>query len=319
MKDEGLNSVKSSPVQNIWMGIPASIRGLIRTMRPKQWAKNGFVFAGILFDRQMDDPEALARVLLAFGMFSLMASGVYLMNDLVDIERDRLHPKKKNRPLPSGQLPLGMAKVAAVSLLAISIGISLIVSPALAAVLASYMGLQVAYSFWLKNVVILDVFSIAAGFVLRTIAGIVVIEVTNFSPWLYVCAGLLSLFLAIGKRRQELILLQNGDGDAAQIRDTFKGYNLPLLDDLLRMVVTAVAIAYTLYATEAKTILVRVDTEFMLLTVPIVYYGLFRYLYVIHRLNKGGDPTEVLFEDRPLQVAIGVWLAMVFVLLYVVG
>jgi 4-hydroxybenzoate polyprenyltransferase len=321
MKDEVLNSVKPSPLQNIWLGIPPSIRGLIRTMRPKQWAKNGFVFAGIVFDRQLGDSEAVMRVLLAFAMFSLMASGVYLMNDLVDIERDRLHPKKKNRPLPSGQLPLGIAKVAAVCLLAISLGVSVIVSPPLAAVLLGYAGLQVAYSFVLKNMVILDVFSIAAGFVLRTIAGIVVIDVTNFSPWLYVCAGLLSLFLAIGKRRQELILLQNDSGgsDAAQVRDTFKGYNLPLLDDLLRMVVTAVAIAYTLYATEAETILVRVDTEFMLLTVPVVYYALFRYLYVIHRLNKGGDPTEVLFEDQPLQLSIAVWVAMVVVLLYVVG
>ncbi|MCQ3929265.1 MAG: decaprenyl-phosphate phosphoribosyltransferase [Chloroflexi bacterium] len=299
---------------SLWGGIPASVRGLIRTMRPKQWSKNGFVFMGILFDARLFDLDALWRVLVAFWLFSLTASSVYIMNDLVDIERDRLHPKKKNRPLPSGQLPIGLAKTAAVVFPLLSIGLGFLVNWQLAAVLASYMGLQIAYSFYLKNQVLLDVFAIAAGFVLRTIAGVVAIEVTNFSAWLYVCAGLLSLFLAIGKRRQELVLLQ---GDAEKVRDTYKGYNIPLLDDMLRLVVTSVALAYTLYAAESETALV--DAEYMLLTVPFVYYGLFRYLYVIHRLGKGGDPTEVLFEDRPLLVGIGLWGLLVVFLLYVVA
>jgi 4-hydroxybenzoate polyprenyltransferase len=298
----------------LWGGIPISIRGLIRTMRPKQWSKNGFVFMGILFDGRLFDADAIWRVVVAFWLFSFTASSVYIMNDLVDIERDRLHPKKKNRPLPSGQLPIGMAKVAAVIFPLISIGAALLFSWKLAAVLATYMVLQIAYSFQLKNMVLIDVFTIAAGFVLRTIAGVVAIEVTNFSPWLYVCAGLLSLFLAIGKRRQELVLLQ---GDAEKVRDTYKGYNMALLDDMLRLVVTSVAIAYTLYATESETALV--DPEYMLLTVPFVYYGLFRYLYVIHRLGKGGDPTEVLFEDRPLLIGIALWGALVMFLLYVVA
>ncbi len=313
-----MNGVKTQ--SNMFAMVPPSIRGLIRTMRPKQWAKNGFVFAGLLFDQKLDDLEAFGRVLLTFGLFSLMASAVYLMNDLVDIERDRLHPKKKNRPLPSGQLPVRLALSAAIILPLVALGIAIVLSPSLALVLAIYLLLQIAYSLQLKKVVLIDVFSIAAGFLLRTIAGVVVIEVTNFSPWLYVCAGLLALFMAIGKRRQELLLLQNADStNAADVRDTFKGYNLPLLDDMLRMVVTSTAIAYTLYTTEAQTILVEVRPEYMLLTVPFVYYGLFRYLYVIHREGKGGDPTEVLFEDRPLQIAIGCWLAVVFVLLYIVG
>jgi hypothetical protein len=143
---------------------------------------------------------------------------------------------------------------------------------------------------------------------------VVVIEVTNFSPWLYVCAGLLALFLAVGKRRQELILLQE---DASKVRDTYKGYNMPLLDDMLRLLVTSVAIAYTLYAIESRTALV--EPEYMLLTVPFVYYALFRYLYVIHRLGMGGDPTEVLFEDRPLLYTIGLWGLVVIIMLYMVG
>lgn len=290
-----------------------AMRALIRTMRPKQWAKNAFVFAGILFDRQLLEAESFARVIAAFILFSLTASAVYLINDIVDIERDRLHPKKKNRPLPAGQLPMQMAVGAAIILPAISLGSSLAVSMPLTIVLLTYFVMQLLYSFQLKNVVLIDVFIIAAGFVLRTIAGVVVINVTNFSPWLYVCVGLLALFLAVGKRRQELILLED---DAAKVRDTYKGYNLPLLNDLLRLVVTGTSIAYALYATEAETALVA--PEYMLLTVPIVYYALFRYLYVIHRLGMGGDPTDVLYEDRPLQAAIGMWGITIFILLYVV-
>lgn len=310
---------KSTPVTT---GIlPPALRGLIRTMRPKQWSKNAFVFVAILFDRQLDDIDALLRVIFAFFMFSLMASAVYIMNDLVDIERDRAHPKKKDRPLPSGQLPVRLAVTANVILPVVALGASLLVSPELALVLGAYFVLQIGYSFGLKNIVLVDVFCIAAGFVLRTIAGIVVITVTNFSPWLYICVGLLALFLAIGKRRQELVLLQESEfvDDITQVRDTYKGYNMPLLDDMLRMVVTSAAVAYTLYATEAETILLEADPEYMLLTVPFVYMGLFRYMYIIHRLGKGGDPTEVLFEDRPLQVTLGLWVLMIFVLLYVIG
>lgn len=302
-----------------WMLIPPSIRGLIRTMRPKQWAKNGFVFVAILFDRQLDDPEAFLRVSGAFILFSLAASAVYLMNDLVDIERDRQHPKKKNRPLPSGQLPVSMAQTAAVILPIVAVGGALLLEIELAAVLMTYLVLQIAYSFYLKNVVIIDVFCIAAGFVLRTIAGIVVITVTAFSSWLYVCVGLLALFLAIGKRRQELVLLQQSETDVTKVRESYKGYNMPLLDDMLRMVVTSAAVAYTLYATEAETILIDADPALMLLTVPFVYYGLFRYMFVIHTLGKGGDPTDVLFEDRPLQATLVSWVGVIIVLLYIIG
>ncbi|NJL92241.1 MAG: decaprenyl-phosphate phosphoribosyltransferase [Anaerolineae bacterium] len=286
---------------------------LLRTMRPRQWTKNGFVFAGILFDQKLSDPNYVLRVLMAFGLLCLAASTIYLINDLVDIEKDRLHPKKKFRPLPSGQLPVVYAIGTALIFPIVALIGGWMLSPALAGVLLAYLALHIAYSFALKNIVLVDVFAIAGGFVLRVIAGVVVIDVQNFSPWLYVCAGLLSLFLAIGKRRQELLLL--GD-DASKFKATYNSYTLELLDDMLRLVLAGTAIAYTLYATEAETRLAA--PEYMLLTVPVVYFALFRYLFIIHVRKEGGDPTEVLFIDRPLQVSIVTWVAMILVFLYLV-
>lgn len=289
------------------------VYALLQNMRPKQWAKNGFVFAGIVFDKQLTEGDSLARVLLTFVLLCFVASTIYLINDIVDVEKDRLHPKKKNRPIASGRLPIQGATAAALIFPTISILVALAFSVELAAVLVVYLVLHIVYSYYLKAFVIIDVFAIAAGFILRVIAGVVVIDVQNFSPWLYACAGLLSLFLAIGKRRQELVML--GD-NAHTIRESFKDYSLPLLDDMLRLVIASTAIAYTLYATEAETVLVR--QEYMLLTVPFVYYGLFRYLYVLHVKGQGGDPTEVLFVDRPLQMGIACWIGLILVLFYVV-
>lgn len=289
-------------------------RALLENMRPQQWTKNGFVFAGIVFDRQLDNQDSLLRVVVAFVLLCLTASTIYLINDLVDIEKDRQHPKKRYRPLASGRLPVQVAMAAAAIFPTISIGIALAYSVELALVLISYLVLHIAYSFYLKNVVIIDVFAIAAGFVLRVIAGVVVIDVQNFSPWLYVCAGLLALFLAVGKRRQELILLND---KAEDVRTTYKSYNLELLNDMLRLVLASTAIAYTLYSTEAETLLIE-NPAYMLLTVPFVYYGLFRYLFIIHIKGEGGDPTEVLFIDRPLQLTLLAWGGLIFLLFYVV-
>jgi 4-hydroxybenzoate polyprenyltransferase len=302
-----------APFRSIWLTLPSPLRGLIRTMRPKQWTKNGFVFAGIVFDTQLFDPEPLARVLTTFVLLCLSASTIYIVNDLVDIERDRLHPKKRQRALPSGQLPIGWARAAAVVLPAAALGISLLLTTALTAVLATYLALHIAYSFWLKNIVIVDVFAIAAGFILRLVAGVVVIEVANFSPWLYVCAGLLALFLAIGKRRQELLLLA---GSASDVRATYREYNMALLDDMLRMVTTGSVLTYMLYTIEAPTI--RSNGHRMLLTIPFVVYGVFRYLYLIHVRGEGSAPDELLFKDLPLLVAVVLWVAAVTLILYVV-
>jgi 4-hydroxybenzoate polyprenyltransferase len=302
-----------APVKSLWKTVPTPVRGLIRTMRPTQWSKNGFAFAGILFDKQLTDPEPFARVMVTFFLLCLVASSVYIINDLVDIDRDRLHPKKRNRPLPSGELPIRWAVVAAITFPAIALAVSLFLSTALTATLAGYLVLHIAYSFWLKNIVIIDVFAIAAGFILRLVAGIVVIHVTNFSPWLYICAGLLALFLAIGKRRQELILMA---ADAADYRAAYKDYNMPLLDDMLRMVTTGSVLTYMLYTIEAQTI--RSNGHRMMLTIPFVVYGIFRYLFLIHVQGKGSAPDELLFEDWPLLGAVTLWGLTVIVLLYVV-
>ncbi|MBN1564821.1 MAG: decaprenyl-phosphate phosphoribosyltransferase [Anaerolineae bacterium] len=295
------------------MTVPNPVRGLIRTMRPKQWTKNGFVFAGIMFDQQIDAPDSFLRVLATFVLLCFAASTIYLINDLVDIERDKLHPKKKNRALPSGQLPASWAIVAAVILPVVALGGSLLLDPALTLVLAGYLVLHIAYSFYLKNIVILDVFALAGGFVLRVVAGVVVIEVTNFSPWLYVCAGMLALFLAIGKRRQELILMAE---DAGDFRATFKDYNLPLLDDMLRMITTGTVLTYALYTIEAQTI--RGNGHRMMLTIPFVVYGIFRYLYLIHVRGEGSAPDELLFKDIPLLSAVVLWVLAVGTILYVI-
>jgi 4-hydroxybenzoate polyprenyltransferase len=289
------------------------VRALLENMRPKQWAKNAFVFAGIVFDQKLDERDPLLRVVVAFILLCLSASCIYLINDLVDLEKDRQHPKKKNRPIASGRLPVPVAIAGAVIFPVIALGVAVSYSLELAAVLVLYIGLHIVYSFYLKSLVIIDVFAIAAGFILRVVAGVVVIEVERFSPWLYVCAGLLSLFLAIGKRRQELVMLGE---NAVNTRQIFKHYNLNMLNDMLRMTIASAAIAYTLYAIEAETLLAK--PEYMLMTVPFVYYGLFRYIYVIDVKNHGGDPTEVLFEDHALQVGIAAWGLLVVVLLYFV-
>ncbi|MGB1287016.1 MAG: UbiA family prenyltransferase, partial [Aggregatilineales bacterium] len=208
--------------------------GLLKTMRPKQWTKNLlFVFPAIVFDGKLFDAPSFLNVCIAAGLMILMSGTVYIINDLVDIEKDRQHPRKKNRPLPSGQLPTQLALVAATIIPIIALGIALSWNRQLAFIMLVYLLIQLAYSLRLKHVVIIDVLTVTAGFVLRVIAGVVVIEVTNFSPWLYACTGLLALFLIVGKRRQELVNLGE---NALKTRPIFQHYNLPLLDEMLRLV-----------------------------------------------------------------------------------
>ena len=285
--------------------------GLIRTMRPKQWTKNVIVFAGLVFDGQLSQPEALLRVVVAFILLCLTASTIYIVNDLVDIESDRQHPQKRFRPLPSGQFPIPWAVGAAIVIPVVAVGAALLFSPPLALIYIIYLALHILYSFVLKQIVILDVMAITTGFVLRIAAGVVVIDVAQFSPWLYACSALLALFLAIGKRRQELILLAD---NAKSIRPAFREYNLPLLDDMLRIVTTSTLITYILYTIEAPTRRFA-NTNLALITVPFVMYALFRYLYLIHVKGEGSAPDEVLLQDRPLQAAILLWgLTFLFIL-----
>ncbi len=286
--------------------------GLIRTMRPKQWTKNLlFVFPALVFDGQLFILEPFLRVSAAFVLFCMVSGTVYIINDLVDVNSDREHPTKRNRPIPSGRLPVRVATVAAVLIPLVSLSLALWLSPPLAGILAIYLVLQLFYSFKLKHMVIIDVLTLMIGFILRVAAGVVVIQVENFSPWLYACTGLLALFLAIGKRRQELLTL--GDG-AVNVRQIFQEYNIPLIDDMLRVVTTGTLITYTLYTIEKPTD----GTNLALLTVPIVMYGLFRYLYLIHVRGEGSAPDEVLLKDRPLQLTLVAFGLTFIVILYIV-
>lgn len=289
------------------------LSGLIRSMRPRQWPKNAFVFVALLFDRKLFDPASVAAVLGAFALLCLMSSAVYLMNDLADIESDRQHPIKKNRPLASGQLDPRLAAVASTLFAAISLIAGYFLSPELAVILLLYLLSQIAYTFKLKHVVLLDVLTIAAGFVLRIAAGVAVIEVERFSPWLYVFGGFLALFMALGKRRAEITLL--GD-DAGNHRAILEDYNLDLIDRLQGIVTTSSVVAYSLYTFLAEGL---PENHAMMLTIPFVLYGIFRYLYLIHVRREGGAPEEILLRDRPLQITLALYGFMVFVALYLLN
>ncbi len=286
--------------------------GLLRTMRPKQWTKNFFIYAGLIFDGQLFILDSFLRVTVSFVLLCLAASAIYVVNDLADIERDRQHPKKKHRPLPSGQLPIPLAIAAAIGLPVIAVGGAALYSPRYAGILLLYIALHILYSLRLKHIVLIDLLTITAGYVLRVAGGAVVIEVARFSPWLYTCMALLALFLAIGKRRQEYLTLGENAGN---VRPIFRHYNLPLLDDLLRMVTTSILIAYILYLIEAPSILLAGNNA-TLLTVPFVMYGIFRYLYLIHVRGEGSAPDEVLLRDHPLQLTVVLWGLSFIIILY---
>lgn len=288
------------------------LKALLKAVRPRQWAKNIlFIYAPLVFDGKLDDPTSLIRVTLATILFIFMSSAIYLMNDLADIESDRQHPNKRNRPIASGALPANVAAAAAVLFAAIALTGGFLLTPTLGIILLLYLGKQIAYSYWLKHVVLLDVFVIAVGFVLRVGAGVAVIEVERFSPWLYVCAGLLSLFLGFGKRRQEIVLLGN---DASNHRSILSEYNLDLLDRIIGIVTTSLLVAYSLYTFLAEGL---PENHLMMLTIPFVMYGIFRYLYLIHIKGEGGAPEDIFFKDRPLQVDMVLWGVMVMVTLYI--
>lgn len=279
-------------------------------MRVSQWTKNVIVYAGLVFDGQLLNAELLWRATLVVFCFCLVSSSVYLMNDLVDIEKDRQHPVKRLRPLPSGQLSPVVAAVMAFVLAVVGLGASLWIDPWVGAVTALYLLQNIAYSFYLKNVVIVDVMVLSLGFLLRVIAGVLVVDVANFSPWLYVCVTLLSLFLGFGKRRHEITLLA---GDAANHRASLGQYNLHFLDQLIGLVTTSTLVSYTLYTFEAQTALAGWR---MLLTVPFVFYFIARYLYLIHVRQLGGAPDELLVKDRPLLINSVLWATSVVALIY---
>ncbi|MCA9959373.1 MAG: decaprenyl-phosphate phosphoribosyltransferase [Chloroflexota bacterium] len=284
---------------------------LLKTMRPRQWPKNGFVFVALFYDSKLGDITSILQTVSAFLLLCLMSSAVYIMNDLADIESDRQHPTKRKRPLPSGQLSPAVARVAAILFAVGSLVAGFWLAPAFGWILLAYLVIQIAYTFRLKHVVLIDVCIIAAGFVLRIAAGVSVIEVQRFSPWLYVFGGFLALFMALGKRRQELILLGN---NASNHRAILEDYNLELIDRMLSIVTTSAIASYSLYTFLAEGLPAN---HLMMLTIPFVIYGIFRYLYLIHVKGEGGAPEEILLRDRPFQVTLLLYAMVAFVALYI--
>jgi len=281
------------------------MNGIIRSMRPEQWLKNGFVLAPIVFSGLIGDPDAWLRTVLAVVAFCAASSAVYLVNDVIDREADRSHPIKKNRAIASGEVSVTTALVVAVVLVAAAAAVAVWLGGWFPAVLAAYVLLVLLYSALLKRAVFLDVLVVAAGFVLRVVGGAVAINVP-VSAWILVVAYLLALYLALGKRRSELVLL---GGEAGNHRMVLGHYTLPMVDQAISVVLGATVLAYALYTVAPDTV-AKVGSEGLLATVPIVLYGLFRYLYLLHRHELGGSPTRALLTDRPLLVCVVVWLAV---------
>lgn len=286
------------------------VSAILKTMRPKQWVKNIVIFAALIFDRQLTESSSLLPTLAGFFLFCFITGAVYIINDLADLEADRKHPKKRFRPLAAGVLPVRVAQAAAIILLLLAFPLAYWLSREFAAVAAVYFLLNLAYSKWLKHIPLIDVLSIAAGFVLRVIAGVVLIEVERFSPWLYVVTTLGALYLGFGKRRAELALLA---GDANAHRRVLNGYTLPFLDQLITIVSSTTIIAYSLYTFSAPNL---PPNHTMMLTIPFVIYGIFRYLYLVQVEHKGGAPEDLAFTDHPLQLVILLWGLAVLIIFY---
>ncbi len=285
-------------------------RALLRTMRPRQWAKNVFVFAGVVFDGRLFDPVPLGRTIVAFVIFCLLSSAMYLINDVVDADKDRRHPTKRNRPIASGELSPKVAVAAAVILTVGSLAGAFAINTPLGLVSLAYLALMMAYSFYLKRLVIIDVMVIAAGFVLRVMAGAAAVQVTRFSPWLYMCSTLLALFIAINKRRNELLLLAE---DANNHRASLGDYNLEFLDTMTSLVTATLLASYSFYTFSAPNLPAN---HSMMLTIPFVLYGVFRYLFLVHARGLGGAPEEIVLSDKPLILTLVLWGVTVCLVLY---
>jgi 4-hydroxybenzoate polyprenyltransferase len=289
----------------------SSLRDVLQLLRPPQWSKNTVLFAALIFAKHLFVFSDLITVTLGFLAFCALASGAYVMNDLRDCERDREHPLKSLRPLPSGRVRRGTAVVLSIALVLTGMLSAIALRPGFGVLAGVYFVLQVAYTFWLKETVILDVMSIAAGFVIRAVAGGVIIAVP-VSPWLVICTFLLALFLGFSKRRHELILLE---GRATDHRASLKEYSPYFLDQMIAVVTASTVVAYAIY-TASPEVREKLGTDKLYLTIPFVLFGIFRYLYLVHQREEGGNPTQLLLTDRPLLIDVLLWIATAALLLY---
>ncbi|MGD9495852.1 MAG: decaprenyl-phosphate phosphoribosyltransferase [Armatimonadota bacterium] len=288
-----------------------TLSALIRCMRPWQYTKNLLVFAALVFAGKMNEPDAVLKTVAAFALFCMVASGVYLINDVRDVEEDRRHPDKCDRPIACGALSVRVATVVALILVIVGIGGSIAVHPSLGAVTAGYFALQMLYQFALKERVILDVFAIAGGFVLRAVAGAEAIQV-EISPWLLICTLLLALFLGLGKRRGEILLLAE---QAANHRRSLRKYSVGMIDQLISIAAASTLMSYCLYTISERTVAELGSTRLMY-TIPFVIYGLFRYIYLMHRQGHGGAPDRTLLTDRPLLANVALYALTAALIIY---
>ena len=283
---------------------------LLASLRPRQWVKNLFVFAGVIFSQQLLTPR-IWPALAAFAIFCGLSGAIYLFNDVADRDKDRLHESKRLRPVASGALPLGVAVGFGVLLLAGCLAAAFRLSPSFGLVALAYGALLTAYSVWLKHVVILDVLTVAAGFVLRAVAGAVAVDV-EISGWLLICTILIALFLALGKRRHEYRSLT---GDAAAHRPILAEYSEGFLDQMISVVTASTVITYALYTMSPETV-AKFHTRLLPLTLPFVLYGIFRYLYLLYRRDLGGNPSDLLVTDRGLLLDALLWMLVTLAIIY---
>lgn len=283
----------------------------LRALRPHQWTKNLLVFAALLFSKHLFEPEPFLRTFLAFLAFCGLAGAVYLWNDIADIEQDRLHPKKKLRPLAAGELSIRTATLGAVTLVVVALSLSFWLDVRLGLCAAAYLGMNLGYSFGLKHIVILDVLTLAMGFVLRALAGGFAIQ-APVTEWLLVLTLLLALFLALAKRRHEITSLGEG---ASSHRAILAEYSPYLIDQMTSVVTASVVTAYAFYTLSPETVL-KFGTAKLSWTLPLVLYGIFRYLYLVHQKDRGDSPTDMLLTDRPLLATVALWVALVIAIVY---
>ena len=289
------------------------ISNLFVSLRPEQWTKNLLVFAALIFSEQglLFDPRSVVTSIEAFGIFCVLSGVVYLLNDVMDRESDRRHPLKSRRPIAAGALPVGTALTTAVVLCAVSLASAFALSSRLGTVALAYIVLQALYSGPLKHIVIVDVLTLAIGFVLRAVAGAVAIDVV-ISHWLFVCTILLALFIALAKRRHELLLLGE---EAAGHRPILGEYSPYLLDQMIVVVAASTLISYIFYTISTETV-AKFGTAWLGLTIPFPLYGIFRYLYLVHRREGGGSPSDLLLNDRPLLACVVLWVVAVVLIIY---
>jgi 4-hydroxybenzoate polyprenyltransferase len=289
----------------------SSVSTVARAMRPAQWLKNGIVIAGLVFGGKLLQPAAVASATVAALAFCLLSSGFYLLNDVRDRDADRLHPVKRLRPVAAGELAPWTAVFAGVVLVVSAIAGSALLSRDLSLVFLAYASLMAAYNLGLKEVVIVDVFAIAAGFVLRAVGGAIAVNV-SISPWLLMCTMLLALLIGFGKRRHELVALDN----ATEHRRNLNLYNRPMLDQAVAVTAAGTLIAYAVYTFDSESAQYH---HRMMVTIPIVAYSVFRYLYLLYRRGQGGAPETMLLTDRPLLASVASWAAASAFLFYFAG